>query len=267
MKKVALLINGDLGLKVLQYLLIQDNVEISGVVLNSIEKRSPAYFDRVKSLLKKFEKDLLVVTYGDGADINEEAREVLQNSDYGVSALFGHILPASLLSSFDCEIINLHPSLLPIGRGADPIPWSIIDQQDQGVTIHIIDSGLDTGGILSQRAFRTSIGMNSGVIYEIATNLLLEEFKIIFNPWINGILGVTAQLDSPGSFRKSMDLEKIRVLNPSENGTFGEFLRKLQALTFADGRKPLFLDESGKLWKIDVSLTLEGEEFEKGKMT
>lgn len=50
--------------------------------------------------------------------------------------------------------VNLHPSLLPYGRGGWPMPWDILTHRPvSGVTIHKIASGFDTGDILLQRCF------------------------------------------------------------------------------------------------------------------
>ena len=259
MKKIALLINGSLGLKVLSYIITQKEIEITGIVINSTNKRTSTYLDLVCSILKQFSKDVPVISFEDIADNYMKIERILKDSDYGISALFGHMLPRKLLGDIECEIINLHPSLLPIGRGADPIPWSIIGQKKQGITIHIIDSGLDTGGILSQKAFDTSIEMNSGQIYELATDFLFKELENIFPLWINRSIEVSAQSETPSSSHKSSELENIRIINLNEIATFGEFLRKLQALTFSDGRKPSFVDESGRLWCIDISITPVGD--------
>lgn len=260
MKKLVLLINGKLGLKVLQHIINQSEIEITGIIINSTNKRSSSYLHLVSSVLRQSNESIPIISYEDIADNYIKIEEILHNSDYGISALFGHILPQKLLENIECEIINLHPSLLPIGRGADPIPWSIIDQQKQGITIHIIDSGLDTGDILSQKEFDTNIGMNSGEIYELATNLLFKELENILTSWINGSIKVSSQAEVPGSSHKSRELENIRIINSDEVAKFGEFLRKLQALTFSDGRKPSFIDESGRLWRIDISITPGGEE-------
>lgn len=46
--------------------------------------------------------------------------------------------------------VNLHISYLPWNRGADPNLWSYIDGTPKGVTIHYLDTGLDTGDIIAQ---------------------------------------------------------------------------------------------------------------------
>jgi methionyl-tRNA formyltransferase len=255
MKKLALFINGDLGQKVLHFTISQKEIEITGIVINSPHKRSFSYLDQINNILQSYNSKVPVLSYENTTDSNDEIMKILDISDYGISALFGHVLQQTLLENFHGEIINLHPSLLPIGRGADPIPWSIMGQQKQGVTIHIINSGIDTGAILSQKEINTSFGMNSGEIYEIATDMLITELESIFYSWINRRIKVSEQSEFSGPTRKSKELENIRVTKLDEVGTFGEFLRKLQALTFSDGRKPLLIDDSGKLWQVSLSVT------------
>ena len=52
-------------------------------------------------------------------------------------------------------IINSHFSLLPRLRGADPITWSIANGDDKtGVSLMLIDTGMDTGKLLAQRSHR-----------------------------------------------------------------------------------------------------------------
>ena len=113
--------------------------------------------------------------------------------------------------------------------------------------------------ILSQKEFDTNIGMNSGKIYELATDLLFKELENIFTSWINKSIKVSVQSETSSSSHKSIELENIRIINSNEVATFGEFLRKLQALTFSDSRKPSFIDESGRLWSIDISITPDGD--------
>ena len=51
-------------------------------------------------------------------------------------------------------IVNIHPSLLPIGRGSWPMAQSILwRHKSSGVTIHKIAEGFDTGDILMQEEF------------------------------------------------------------------------------------------------------------------
>ena len=51
-------------------------------------------------------------------------------------------------------MVNIHPSLLPCGRGAWPMPLAILDRlPESGVTVHKTEESFDTGAILLQRRF------------------------------------------------------------------------------------------------------------------
>jgi len=227
---------------------------VIGVVINSPRKRNPAYAQKVQSLLSEHQLDVPVMSFEYDETILAGIKSLLCESSLGISALFGHLLPQSLLEGCSCEIINLHPSLLPIGRGADPIPWAIIDKQKQGVTIHKIDLGLDTGEIVSQRELLVESNLDAGRIYELAIELLFSELTSIFDTWVaSGIQGIK-QAETIFTYHKSNELERLRIIHAQEVGSFEDFLLRIRALTFSDGRKPLFLDDSGRVWEIHLSV-------------
>ncbi len=69
--------------------------------------------------------------------------------DFLIVAAFGHILPASVLKVPKIASLNIHGSILPKYRGPAPIQWAIINgEKETGVTIMIMNEGLDTGDIL-----------------------------------------------------------------------------------------------------------------------
>jgi len=71
--------------------------------------------------------------------------------DLAVVAAFGQILPREILDIPKMGCINVHPSLLPKYRGAAPINWALIRGEEKtGVTMMLMDQGMDTGDILAQ---------------------------------------------------------------------------------------------------------------------
>lgn len=71
--------------------------------------------------------------------------------DIFVVIAYGKILPASVLSIPRLGPINVHGSLLPAYRGATPLQSVFLDAQNtSGITIMLMDEGLDTGPILAQ---------------------------------------------------------------------------------------------------------------------
>lgn len=74
--------------------------------------------------------------------------------DFIVSYGYRHIIKPSILKMFPLAAVNLHISMLPSSRGAHPVFWSVVNKLPLGVTIHLLDEGLDTGNILFQREVR-----------------------------------------------------------------------------------------------------------------
>jgi methionyl-tRNA formyltransferase len=66
-------------------------------------------------------------------------------------ACFSLYIPRVILDIPRLGCLNVHPSLLPANRGPDPLFWTFHDgQHETGVTIHMMDEGLDTGPIVAQ---------------------------------------------------------------------------------------------------------------------
>ena len=73
------------------------------------------------------------------------------NPDLIVLAGFMRILPASFVSQVAPKMINTHPSLLPLFPGAHAVHDAMVaGAKETGVTIHIVDEGVDTGPQLAQ---------------------------------------------------------------------------------------------------------------------
>jgi methionyl-tRNA formyltransferase len=79
----------------------------------------------------------------------EEAAFAALGADAAVVAAYGLILPAPVLAAPRLGCLNVHPSLLPRWRGAAPMRRAILaGDPETGVTIMVMDEGLDTGAIL-----------------------------------------------------------------------------------------------------------------------
>jgi methionyl-tRNA formyltransferase len=81
--------------------------------------------------------------------------ELIQNRepDIIIVVAFGQILKKRLLDIPKWGVINVHASLLPKYRGAAPIQRAILNNETKtGLTIMLMDEGLDTGPILFQEA-------------------------------------------------------------------------------------------------------------------
>ncbi|GAB1531966.1 MULTISPECIES: phosphoribosylglycinamide formyltransferase [Brevibacillus] len=91
--------------------------------------------------------------YADKAAFEQEIVAQLQKRDISLVVLAGYmrLVGDALLSSYEGKIINLHPSLLPAFPGKDAVGQALAyGVKITGVTVHLVDAGLDTGPIIAQ---------------------------------------------------------------------------------------------------------------------
>jgi len=128
--------------------------------------------------------------------------------DQVISFGYRHIISLQLLATAKQPIINLHISLLPWNRGAHPNFWSFYDGTPSGVTIHVIDSGIDTGPILFKRAV---FFPPSDKTFADTYKTLIQEIEALFIANITAILSGTYKLtpqEPGGSFHRKSELPK-----------------------------------------------------------
>ncbi len=103
--------------------------------------------------------------------------------DAYIVASYGLIIPDNILSIPPKQSLNIHPSLLPLYRGASPLQSSILDdQKETGVTIILMDKEMDHGPIVAQQkinmAFDHAWPLNEehleSILAEAGASLLAE---------------------------------------------------------------------------------------------
>lgn len=100
-----------------------------------------------------------------------------QPYDFSVSFGYRHIISSEVLAQLDCPVFNLHIAYLPYNRGAHPNFWSFYDGTPAGVTIHIIDEGIDTGPIVRQKKVLLDPEENT---FAQTYACLIEEIETLF---------------------------------------------------------------------------------------
>ncbi len=107
-----------------------------------------------------------------------------QKPDLIVVAAYGKILPKAVLDLPGFGAINTHGSLLPSYRGPSPIQNAILDgEKETGVTIMLMDEGIDTGAILSQKKTKITPHETNVELMErlaiLSSELLLETIPLL----------------------------------------------------------------------------------------
>ena len=194
----------------------------------------------------------------------EEALAGAGPFDLGVVVAFGMILPATALAVPVRGFVNLHFSLLPRWRGAAPVERAILNgDEETGVTLMVIDEGLDTGPMVATVATSISPTETAGELTERLADLGAELLARHVGDLGRG--GITASpqpsagatyadritpqdAELSATWSSSMLLRAVRAFSPRPGARFGEGTLKvwragptaLEAVTpgrlFLDGR-------------------------------
>jgi phosphoribosylglycinamide formyltransferase-1 len=110
------------------------------------------------ALIRARDAGIPAATFGLECHVDRDERDLVMATwleEHGVELVvlagFMHLLTKPFLDRFPERIVNVHPSLLPAFPGAHAIDDALEAGVDTtGVTIHLVDAGLDTGSILRQ---------------------------------------------------------------------------------------------------------------------
>ena len=142
----------------------------------------------------------------------------LNDIDLIITFGYRHLINQDILIK-NKKIINLHISYLPYNRGAHPNFWSFAENTPSGVSIHKIDSGIDTGNIISQIRFKIPINATAYENYlklmKYAVILLKKNIKKILNDNYSS----KKQKLEKGSYynRSSVDYSKLSIIKQINN--------------------------------------------------
>lgn len=96
-----------------------------------------------------------------------------------VSAAYGQKIPWDAICAARFGGLNIHPSLLPRWRGADPVPWAILcGDRQTGVTVVTLSRQFDRGRIVAQEVVPIADTDTSGPLrtklFTIGRDLLMD---------------------------------------------------------------------------------------------
>lgn len=125
------------------------NDVIIGIVAASIR---PHYLKELKLLAARIKKPFLIQPKWKSVDYkNFHSRIVSLKPDLLLTYSYSMIIREDVLSAIRLGGLNIHTALLPRNRGCNPIQWAILNNDyNTGVTLHQLDSSLDTGPIIDQ---------------------------------------------------------------------------------------------------------------------
>ena len=185
-----------------------------------------------------------------------------------ISASYGQKIPWETISKTQYGGINIHPSILPRWRGADPVPWAILSGDAQtGVSIVRLSEKFDDGKILAQQKIPLTIHDTSDPLrtklFEIGATLLVD----VLPKYLQGKIKEIPQHDSDTprakKFTRADGFEDWTILNEALlTGAEAERIeRKFRAFTPWPGIwTTITIDSEEKRLKI-LSLHADNEKL------
>lgn len=141
--------NPKFALQTLDVLYKDENINLKLVVSGKDKRRSRSKFSPTP--VKKYAEDNNIRGETPDSVNTEEFVKMLKELeiDYIVVVAFGQLIKKVLLDSFEDRIINLHPSLLPLYRGASPMQFTLLNgDKKTAASAMLIEKGMDSGDIL-----------------------------------------------------------------------------------------------------------------------
>lgn len=173
-------------------------------------------------------------------------------ADLYIVAAFGQILPQRVLDQPRYGTLNIHASLLPKYRGADPIAEAILQgDRESGVSIMQLDAGIDTGPILCQRSLTLAEGETTGSLTTRLSELGAETLIDVLPPWIEGKIMPQPQDEEHATHTRMLTKEDGRIQWERSAGAIARQVRAYQPWPTA------YTTWRGKLLKILATRPLD----------
>lgn len=161
MKNIALMASGSgtNALNLLEAAKLHPNVRIACLIVDTLDSPLPDSVREKYPMLPVYRILPMGGLKGQARKSDHEKRilETLTNHEVSFIFLAGYmrILGPLLLDTFRNRIVNIHPSLLPLYPGVESYKRAFEDKvTESGVTIHLVDAGIDTGPIIMQERFQ-----------------------------------------------------------------------------------------------------------------
>ncbi len=164
--------------------------------------------------------------------------EVIENiraygAECAVVVAFGQILPQSFLDIFPLGTLNVHGSLLPRYRGAAPIQRAILAGEGlTGISIMLLDAGMDTGPVLSQKEVPISPEDTFGTVYKTLAEHGAELLADTLRDWTAGRLAPRVQDEGLATCAPAIQKEELRI---DWNSAAKDIINKVRAFDPAPG--------------------------------
>lgn len=154
--------------------------------------------------------------------------------------------------------LNLHPSLLPHGRGKDPNFWALVEQAPFGVSIHHVTPGIDEGPVAFQQALPCDWTDTGGTLHRRAQDALVhlvgERLEDMLALRIPRIAQQQQQEPAPGRTHRRAELDPRSTIALDAPTTARALLDLLRARTFPPHPACRF-EAAGQTYEVRIAIS------------
>lgn len=159
-----------IALKSLEYLVKSDKIDVIAVVTQP-DKPSGRGHKLMPPPVKQYALENNIPVFQPHSirkDLEVQTELKKLKPDFFITFAFGQILSQAVLDIPKYSTINLHASLLPLYRGANPIQRAIINgDKKTGICTMVTEEGLDCGGICLRDEIEITENMNYEELFEL----------------------------------------------------------------------------------------------------
>lgn len=174
--------------------------------------------------------------------------------DLVVLAWWPHIIKQPLLGAARKGFLNMHPSLLPYNRGKHYYFWSIVEDTPHGVTLHLIDEGIDSGGIAFQKRLDVGWTDTGRSLRDSGMSALIDLFRDNFDQIVSCEFDTTPVDTSQGTFHWGRELEQASRIDLDKTYTGRELLNMIRARS-GFPRGGAWFEDKGSRYEVSIEIT------------
>lgn len=173
-----------------------------------------------------------------------------QRPDVIIVIAYGKILPKDVLDIPTYGCLNVHGSLLPAYRGAAPIQYAIKDGvAESGVTVMVLDEGMDTGAIVKEAALRLAPKETTGTLFTKLAALGAKTLLPVVAALPDSLQAARPQDDTKATYTAKIGKDEA-CLHWTEDAVTLE--RLIRTLDPQPGAYTTFAGKRLKIWAADV---------------
>jgi methionyl-tRNA formyltransferase len=178
-------------------------------------------------------------------------------ADWGILAWWPKLVKSHLRAVTKHGFINTHPSLLPYNRGKHPNFWSIVEGAPFGVSLHLVDDGIDTGDIVAQREIPYGWCDTGESLYAKGLAHMCQLFRQTYPALRAGKFEPERQDGTVATFHKAAELDGASRIELNGTYTARQLLNLMRARTFP-GHPACWFEDQGDTFEVTVTIKKRG---------